>query len=250
MSNWLNYSQLVVKTESLHLVGATWACFQITRPDGAVCAVWKHQLPDPALDGAPARFDLQNQPLFSPDWSAGFRGNQPFVCAAVKAVHRIKASRLIMNFFCRQLTTVVSYYYFPASLYRTWDTQCCESIPSLNVELLRQANCESWIRWFQQIVQSQSTYCLYFIGLLVEFSVYVIKVCNWLCVRVYILLTIVRHFVDCWDIGWWKSGIIRVRKSVLNHSFVADWNMFTHLKANRTWRRFGIGRYNVTILSL
>ncbi|KZP08495.1 hypothetical protein FIBSPDRAFT_901222 [Athelia psychrophila] len=95
---------LVVKTESLHLVGATWACFQITRPDGAVCAVWKHQLPDPALDGAPARFDLQNQPLFSPDWSAGFRGNQPFPhCTVLEIRNAVKVYlRSMSSYYAKQ----------------------------------------------------------------------------------------------------------------------------------------------------
>ncbi|KZP21439.1 hypothetical protein FIBSPDRAFT_891149 [Athelia psychrophila] len=81
---------LVVKTESLHLVGATWSCSQVVRPNGAVCGVWKHRLPNPAPVGAPAIFGMNHEQLFRPDWSAGLRGNQPFVCAAVKAVRKIK----------------------------------------------------------------------------------------------------------------------------------------------------------------
>lgn len=89
--------QLVVKTESLHLVGATWTCSTTVRPNGTVCQVWKHRLPDPAPVGAPAIFDMYHQQLFSPDWSAGLRGNQSFVCAAVNAVHKIKVNCPLCN---------------------------------------------------------------------------------------------------------------------------------------------------------
>ncbi|KZP09807.1 hypothetical protein FIBSPDRAFT_900226 [Athelia psychrophila] len=62
---------VVVTTESLCLIGATWVHSKITQPSGAVVRVWKHQLPDPSADGAPARLDPKDQPLGWGSWQPG-----------------------------------------------------------------------------------------------------------------------------------------------------------------------------------
>lgn len=70
-SNLILSFQVVVTTESLCLIGATWVHSKITQPSGAVVRVWKHQLPDPSADGAPARLDPKDQPLGWGSWQPG-----------------------------------------------------------------------------------------------------------------------------------------------------------------------------------
>lgn len=95
----LVFEQTIVKTECLALTGATWTHVRTIRPSGTVLNIWKHVLPHPAELGASPHFDSKGRCLFSPVWSSRATGNEPFVCAAIKAVAKVKVTYFLYSDF-------------------------------------------------------------------------------------------------------------------------------------------------------
>jgi hypothetical protein len=80
---------VIVKAESLALVGAEISRVQHVRANGSVYYSDKHVLPRP--DNIP-RHNSNGRRLFSPDWMLGVKANTAFINAVTSSVQKVQVS--------------------------------------------------------------------------------------------------------------------------------------------------------------